>query len=155
GELLGRRGEAARQRRGRGLAGDAVALRDVGGVGDGAEAAGDAAGVGFEVVHLVEDAGVVEDAALLRAGAVRERAGHRDGLARTGGEGPGDVVGEPVGVAAAAARPAFAALGAVGAGVGPAAAAGEEEALAALHRQIVGGLRGGRGLDGGGERLAG
>ena len=51
---------------------------------DRAEAAGDVARVALEVVVLVEDAGPVEDALLLRAGAVRERAV----LRRRSGAGP-------------------------------------------------------------------
>src|SRR5262249_10600682 len=114
---------------------------------DRAEAARDVARVGLEVVHLVVDAGPVEHALLLGPGAVRERAVHRRRLARAGAEDPGDVVGQPVGVARAARRPTLAALAAVVLGLRPPPAAREVEPLAALDRRLDRIGRGGRRLE--------
>src|SRR5262249_52669523 len=123
---------------------------------DRAEAAGDPARVVLEVVDLVEDAGPVQDALLLRAAAVREGAVERGRLARPGGEDPGDVVGEAARVAAGAAVPRRVDLGRRGGVVvvavaGPAAAAGKEEAAAAIVGRLGGDRR--EGLDGGVELL--
>src|SRR5262249_3727962 len=122
--------------------------------GDRAQAAGDAARVVLEVVDLVEDAGPVQDALLLRAGAVREGAVERRRLARSGGEDPGHIVGEAARVAAGAAVPGRVDLGrrcrvVVVAVARPAAAAGEEEAAAAIVGRLGRDRRKGR--DGGVE----
>ncbi len=74
------------------------------GAGDGALAALHVAGVALEVVHLVEDAGPVEGAALLH-GAAAVAAVERGRLARAGGEDPGDVVAAAIGVAGGARGP--------------------------------------------------
>ena len=83
---------------------------------------------------LVEDAGPVEDALLLRARAVRERAVHATSSGAGPREDPRHVVGEAVGVARAARRPALAALRAVRRRSPTTATTGEVEPLAALGR---------------------